>query len=76
MKIDDMAKVMFRSALPPRNSGRVTSKPCGVATPQPIVPTPGIKPNQLVKRMKMNMVAKNQKVFFTRSAPRMLSRKS
>ena len=43
--------------------------------PQPIVPTPGIRPAQFVKRMKMKIVAKNQKVFFTSSWPMMLSRK-
>ena len=30
--------------------------------PQPIVPTPGIRPNQFADRMKMKIVAKNQKV--------------
>ena len=66
MKSDAMAKVMFKSALPPRSQGCVTSKPPAVCTPFPIVPTPGISPNQFVNRMKMKMVAKNQNVFFTR----------
>ena len=34
-----------------------------IGCPQPIVPTPGIKPTQLANKMKMKMVAKNQKVF-------------
>ena len=68
MKTDNMASVMFRSAFPPRSHGPVTSKPCGVCTPQPMVPTPGSSPHQLVNRMKMKIVAKNQNVFFTRSA--------
>src|SRR5690349_15423266 len=75
MKTSDMAEVMLRSALPPRKTGRVTSKPLGVETPQPTVPTPGIKPNQLVNKIKMKIVAKNQKVFRTRSAPIISPRK-
>ena len=43
---------------------------------QPIVPTPGIRPNQFAKRMKMKMVAKNQNVFLTSSWPIIPSRKS
>ena len=46
----------------------------GFGLPQPIVPTPGINPNQFVNRMKMKIVAKNQNVFFTRSWPMMPSR--
>ena len=75
-KIMAMAKVMFRSALPPRSSGVETSNPCGLGTPQPMVPTPGMSPNQLVNRMKMKTVAKNQNVFFTSSEPMMPSRNS
>src|ERR1019366_4914000 len=75
-KIIDIAKVMFRSALPPRNSGLVTWNPCGVCTPQPMLPTPGSSPNQLVNRIKMNTVPKNQNVFFTRPPPMMPSRNS
>ncbi len=67
---------MFMSALPPRNSGRVTTKPCSPCTPQPIVPTPGIRLNQFVKRMRMKIVAKNQNVLLTRSEPMIPSRKS
>ena len=76
VKIAAIAKVMFKSALPPRSNGRVISKPCSLRMPQPIVPTPGIKPNQFVNRMKMKIVAKNQNVFFTRSRPMMPSRNS
>ena len=76
MKIMAMAKVMFKSALPPRSQGRVTSKPLAVSFPQPMVPTPGTKPNQLVKQIKMKMVAKNQKDFLTSSTPTISSRKS
>ena len=76
IKIAAMANVMFRSAFPPRSNGCSTTNPCGPRWPQPMVPTPGINPNQLVNRMKMKIVRKNQKVFFTNSAPRMLSRKS
>ena len=75
-KIIDMAAVMFRSALPPRSSGVEISNPCCPETPQPIVPIPGSNPNQLVNRMKMNTVAKNQNVLLTRSAPMMPSRNS
>ena len=77
-KIIDMARVMFKSALAPRKSGRVmcSNPPLSFGMPQPIEPTPGISPNQLVKRMKMKMVQKNQNVFLTKSAPTMLSRKS
>ena len=32
-------------------------------------PHPGMSPHQLVNRMKMNTVAKNQNVFFTRLGP-------
>ena len=70
-----IANVMLRSALPARSSGRVTSNPCSPCTPQPIVPAPGISPNQFVARMKMKIVAKNQNVFFTSPGPMMLSRK-
>ena len=76
VKIAAIAKVMFKSALPPRSNGRVISKPCSLRMPQPIVPTPGINPNQFVNRMKMKIVAKNQNVFFTRSRPMMPSRNS
>src|SRR5258708_14852990 len=69
MKIADIADVMFKSAFPPRKSGWGTSKPCGVCSPQPIVPIPGISPNQFVKRMKIKIVAKNQNDFFTNSPP-------
>src|ERR1039458_3250733 len=41
-----------------------------------MLPTPGSSPNQLVKRIKMNTVPKNQNVFFTRPAPMMPSRNS
>ena len=71
-----IARVMFRSALPPRKNGSVSSKcPLLSRTPHPIVPKPGIRPAQLQNMMKMKMVAKNQKVFLTRSWPMMLSRK-
>src|SRR5690349_7820953 len=75
IKMTDMAEVIFRSALPPRSKGRVTSNPWAVSTPQPMVPTPGMSPNQLVNKMKMKMVAKNQKVLLTKSAPTISERK-
>ena len=75
-KIMAIAAVMFRSALPPRSSGLEISNPCQVGTPQPMVPTPGMSPNQFVNRMKMKTVAKNQNVLFTRSEPMMPSRNS
>src|SRR6185503_15938127 len=44
--------------------------------PHPIVPTPGISPNQFADRMKMKIVAKNQNVRLTRCGPMTPSRKS
>src|SRR5262249_684528 len=37
-------------------------KPCAPWCPQPMVPTPGIRPIQFAARMKMKMLAKNQNV--------------
>src|SRR3954451_3753296 len=58
-KTSAIARVKFRSALAPRNKGESTLKPAAVQCPQPIVPTPGMRPNQFAERMNTKMVAKN-----------------
>ena len=76
-KMVDIPRVMFKSAFAPRRSGRVISNnpPWGACRPHPMVPTPGMSPNQFVQRMKIKTVAKNQNVFFTKSWPMTLSKK-
>src|SRR5437773_5250909 len=66
---------MFTSALAPRSNGSSIVKPTAVGCPQPIEPTPGIKPTQFAARMKMKIVAKNQNVRRIRCGPMMPSRK-
>ena len=74
-KTSAMASVMFTSALAPRKSGTSSWKPAAVTWPQPIEPTPGIRPNQFAARMKMKTDPKNQKVRSTRWWPMTPSRK-
>ena len=68
-KMSAMANVRFRSAFAPRKSGWSTSKPLGVWCPQPIVPTPGMRPSQFADKMKMKIVARNQNVRLTNCGP-------
>src|ERR1700736_5437112 len=61
IKKSAIPNVMLRSALAGRSSGALTSfndngRVPGL--PNPIVPTPGINPNQFAARMKINRVAR------------------
>ena len=57
-----MASVMFKSAFMPRIRGSVICSLWWPGSAQPMVPNPGIRPNQLANKIKMKAVAKNQKV--------------
>ena len=50
--INANAKVVFKSAVPPRRYGTNASSPSSTTT-WPIVPTPGKSPNQLFNKIKM-----------------------
>jgi len=66
---------MFTSAFAPRNSGCVITKPCEVWLPQPIDPTPGMRPIQFAERIKMKIVAKYQKVLSVKCGPTIQDKK-